>query len=50
MMGWRADVSTVTLGSGTVIELPKRKTESEESEEENPFRKRTPPRGPDGAF
>ena len=44
-MGWKADVSTVTLGTG------KGRTDSGAAEADtSPFRKRTPPRGPDGAF
>jgi hypothetical protein len=49
LMGWRADVRTVKLGSGTAYELPQQGEEADE-EDASPFRKRTPPRGPDGAF
>ncbi|MCU0960978.1 MAG: hypothetical protein MUF48_12810 [Pirellulaceae bacterium] len=56
LMGWRADVESVTLGRG----VAKRVGGAEETTEESPpaagegaapeFRPRTPPRGTDGAF
>jgi hypothetical protein len=56
LMGWRADVESVTLGRG----VAKRVGTTEETTEEAPpaageeaapeFRRRTPPRGTDGAF
>ncbi|MGM0490325.1 MAG: hypothetical protein ACQESR_26670, partial [Planctomycetota bacterium] len=51
LMGWEADVTTVTLGSGEAAEVVE-EGEGEESTEEDssPFRKRTPPRGSEGAF
>ncbi|MFW6169057.1 MAG: hypothetical protein ACODAD_01110 [Planctomycetota bacterium] len=59
LMGWEADVTTVTLGSGEAAEVleesePEESTdepeESTEDEEASPFRKRTPSRGSEGAF
>ncbi len=47
LMGWRADVTTVTLGTGKAADVPGAKKETPADER---FRKRTPPRGKDGAF
>ncbi len=47
LMGWRADVTTVTLGTGKATDAKGAKTEAPADER---FRKRTPPRGADGAF
>jgi hypothetical protein len=44
MMGWRANVTTVTIGSGESVKP------DAAAEEDSPFRKRTPPRGTNGAF
>lgn len=51
LMGWEADVSTVILGSGETPAIREEaEGEADEEAEESPFRKRTPPRGGDGAF
>lgn len=56
LMGWEADVNTVTLGSGEAAEVVEEGEEepaeagTEGTEEENLFRRRSPPRGSDGAF
>ena len=58
LMGWRADVKSVMLGSGTSANAtaPPKKTPAaagaaKPTDNAAPaFRKRTPPRGTDGAF
>jgi hypothetical protein len=48
LMGWKADVTTVTLGSGSSSAAAAEAGAGEG--QESPFRKRTPPRGDSGAF
>ncbi len=51
LMGWRADVKTITLGSGKAAATPGARTEAaEQPADGTEFRKRSPPRGTDGAF
>ncbi len=51
LMGWRADVKTITLGTGSAAPVEGAKTNAAEEPEGAPaFRKRAPPRGKDGAF
>ncbi len=47
LMGWRADVTTVTLGTGKAADV---EGATLTEPEDTTFRKRTPPRGTDGAF
>lgn len=49
LMGWRADVTTITLGTGEAKKQEAAPPEEPDADT-NPFRKRTPPRGSDGAF
>jgi hypothetical protein len=51
LMGWRADVKTITLGTGAAEAAPAAKTGAAKPPEGAPaFRKRAPPRGKEGAF
>ncbi len=50
LMGWRADVKTLTLGSGDAVAGAGSQAEGKKEEKASAFRKRTPPRGTDGAF
>jgi len=55
LMGWKADVKSVVLGSGTVAdataEQPGQAPTTDAASAGAEFRKRTPPaRGEDGAF
>lgn len=51
LMGWRADVKTITLGTGKATAVEGASPDAVEKAGEAPaFRKRTPPRGSEGAF